>query len=215
MNITCSSCGQPVSTDQKFCSYCGAEVVAPSNNFCINCGTKLEPGQKFCVKCGTQVGAGSANTNKNNSVGEVVNIVKNDSALLEKILYSGIALLTIIFFIIPGFVGAYGLSFSFYVFFGDASALGILYAIYLSLTVAAIPVIKWTIPKKGLTDLLAMIIGITNLGTFVIAVIINCTTVWYSVPLSVMFYFVLILCLIPTMVFSILVKSGALFKNKN
>ncbi len=57
----CTSCGQQIGADMKFCSHCGNKVVTPQPSstgaklFCHQCGAKLEPGMKFCSGCGSKV----------------------------------------------------------------------------------------------------------------------------------------------------------------
>jgi predicted amidophosphoribosyltransferase len=63
----CSSCGSPVSADEKFCGICGAPVaVAPApapepapvpaaGNICAGCGAPLSATAKFCGICGAKV----------------------------------------------------------------------------------------------------------------------------------------------------------------
>lgn len=48
----CPDCGQPVSTDSRFCSHCGAQLVVLSK--CSKCGKNLPPGAKFCPRCGRE-----------------------------------------------------------------------------------------------------------------------------------------------------------------
>ncbi len=57
----CPVCGQDISADAMFCSYCGtrqepviAETVQPTEKICANCGTVLEEDAVFCPRCGQQ-----------------------------------------------------------------------------------------------------------------------------------------------------------------
>lgn len=55
--MKCVSCGESLSTDDKFCTGCGspiaAEVASPKQMFCTECGKPLDLGTKFCIHCGT------------------------------------------------------------------------------------------------------------------------------------------------------------------
>lgn len=62
--MECPKCGAPVNPGQKFCTKCGTQMNAASQqtvmstaNVCPSCGAPLNPGQKFCTKCGTKVDA--------------------------------------------------------------------------------------------------------------------------------------------------------------
>jgi predicted nucleic acid-binding Zn ribbon protein len=57
----CTTCGQMLQPEQKFCSECGTPVIAPKTKpepeqqprpICTSCGKKLKPGVKFCTSCG-------------------------------------------------------------------------------------------------------------------------------------------------------------------
>src|SRR6201995_5374565 len=50
--VTCPGCKAKVSG--KFCSNCGATLVAAN---CAACNAPLTPGAKFCHRCGTAAGA--------------------------------------------------------------------------------------------------------------------------------------------------------------
>ncbi|MDO4194187.1 MAG: zinc ribbon domain-containing protein [Erysipelotrichaceae bacterium] len=57
---TCPSCGKEVSSDSKFCLYCGTELPAlekpkpeAKGIICPVCGRKADAGAKFCMGCGT------------------------------------------------------------------------------------------------------------------------------------------------------------------
>lgn len=60
---TCPNCGAVLSTDEKFCVYCGTPLEhTPEqtdekgmHRVCPACGAKLEEEQKFCTECGTQI----------------------------------------------------------------------------------------------------------------------------------------------------------------
>lgn len=47
----CLNCGNEVSATTKFCTQCGAKLIAK----CSNCGVTLKPSAKFCTQCGTAV----------------------------------------------------------------------------------------------------------------------------------------------------------------
>ena len=65
--VRCPNCGNPVSSDAKFCSHCGAMmkqgIQCPQcntyneldANFCINCGYKLEVENKTCPQCKKEI----------------------------------------------------------------------------------------------------------------------------------------------------------------
>src|SRR5438046_1256751 len=50
-----SKCGEPLTADDRFSSYCGATA-----NSCARCGARLELDDRFCPQCGTGVGADSS-----------------------------------------------------------------------------------------------------------------------------------------------------------
>ena len=62
--IYCAKCGHELSSDDKFCFYCGAPVqktVAPPQNQvlqdkeCPSCHNKVEPIFSFCPYCGSSM----------------------------------------------------------------------------------------------------------------------------------------------------------------
>jgi hypothetical protein len=61
MEENCTLCGNPLKINAKFCTNCGAKVVAGANaipntpeNIC-ECGAELKSGVKFCTTCGKKV----------------------------------------------------------------------------------------------------------------------------------------------------------------
>ena len=54
--VSCPTCGQPVSAGAKFCQNCGA-TLSPE---CAQCGEPIAAGAKFCENCGAKVEAPSA-----------------------------------------------------------------------------------------------------------------------------------------------------------
>jgi membrane protease subunit (stomatin/prohibitin family) len=50
----CTSCGNAVPTDARFCPNCGAQQAAAG---CPGCGQPVPGGAKFCPNCGTKQGA--------------------------------------------------------------------------------------------------------------------------------------------------------------
>ena len=53
--VTCAACGAEVSSAEKFCPKCGADMSLMAPDTCPNCGADLEPGTKFCANCGAQI----------------------------------------------------------------------------------------------------------------------------------------------------------------
>ncbi len=53
VTATCSSCGNPLKQDSKFCGKCGATSAKAAT--CPNCYKPLKPGKKFCSGCGHQI----------------------------------------------------------------------------------------------------------------------------------------------------------------
>ena len=47
----CLQCNAELSSDDKFCTECGAKVEIITN--CPKCSAPIEPGTKFCTECGT------------------------------------------------------------------------------------------------------------------------------------------------------------------
>ena len=47
--MRCSKCGSENREGRKFCTNCGAPVLA----VCPKCGAAVEPDEKFCGECGT------------------------------------------------------------------------------------------------------------------------------------------------------------------
>lgn len=59
--MKCQSCGSENPEEKKFCSKCGAPLMAfQPKQFCPNCGKEITPGKKFCGGCGAKVSDGSA-----------------------------------------------------------------------------------------------------------------------------------------------------------
>ncbi|MBQ9942245.1 MAG: zinc ribbon domain-containing protein, partial [Christensenellaceae bacterium] len=56
MNL-CKHCGAPLAPGARFCTGCGAAVLAEPACTCTNCGAQLPEGARFCLKCGTKVPA--------------------------------------------------------------------------------------------------------------------------------------------------------------
>lgn len=50
----CPSCQEPNRPDRRFCTSCGAPLVA----VCPRCGAQSEPGERFCGECGAGLRAG-------------------------------------------------------------------------------------------------------------------------------------------------------------
>ncbi len=50
----CPDCGQPISSDARFCPHCGHQQVIFSQ--CENCGKNLPPNARFCSRCGVEIG---------------------------------------------------------------------------------------------------------------------------------------------------------------
>lgn len=53
----CSTCGNRLPAEGKFCPFCGTaraekQPEGPQLQFCAQCGARLRPGMKFCSKCG-------------------------------------------------------------------------------------------------------------------------------------------------------------------
>ena len=56
--IRCGNCGAQIPGGQRFCVYCGTEVVQPTQpktKVCGNCGRELEENAAFCTGCGSPV----------------------------------------------------------------------------------------------------------------------------------------------------------------
>src|SRR5437660_8957712 len=51
--MRCSKCGSDNREGRKFCTNCGASLVAA----CPKCGAFIQPGEKFCGECGAAIGA--------------------------------------------------------------------------------------------------------------------------------------------------------------
>ncbi len=57
MTVYCKNCGNPVSSDSKFCSYCGTLVdngLSGARQVCSHCGAPILSGQQFCPNCGAR-----------------------------------------------------------------------------------------------------------------------------------------------------------------
>jgi class 3 adenylate cyclase len=50
--MRCSKCGSDNREGRKFCTSCGAPLVAS----CPKCGSAVEPGESFCGECGAALG---------------------------------------------------------------------------------------------------------------------------------------------------------------
>jgi predicted amidophosphoribosyltransferase len=59
--LSCSACGEEITTDDQFCGSCGAQVerVEPVKEAppaaCASCGAPLSPDEQFCGECGRKV----------------------------------------------------------------------------------------------------------------------------------------------------------------
>lgn len=49
--MICPCCHKENEDSKKFCTYCGAKLYKVY--YCTSCGNALSPDQKFCIKCGT------------------------------------------------------------------------------------------------------------------------------------------------------------------
>lgn len=49
--ISCSSCGNKIPADSKFCPECG-KSVAHAKAICLGCKAEIDPNMKFCPNCG-------------------------------------------------------------------------------------------------------------------------------------------------------------------
>src|SRR3954451_9614003 len=52
--MTCTACGTENRAGRRFCSQCGAALVAT----CPSCGASNDPGDRFCGECGTELATG-------------------------------------------------------------------------------------------------------------------------------------------------------------
>ena len=52
--MRCSQCGTENTDEMKFCTNCGAKLVAPPIT-CPKCGAEVSPGVRFCGQCGQDV----------------------------------------------------------------------------------------------------------------------------------------------------------------
>ena len=52
----CPACGERLTADSRFCSFCGAVVPPPVAGFCPNCGEQILEGQNACFHCGCRIG---------------------------------------------------------------------------------------------------------------------------------------------------------------
>ena len=50
--MRCSSCGNGLQTNSRFCSHCGAKASVAVENKCSACGATLRPNAQFCHQCG-------------------------------------------------------------------------------------------------------------------------------------------------------------------
>src|SRR5215469_3971049 len=50
--MRCTKCGRDNREGRKFCTSCGAPLVAA----CPNCGAPTQPDERFCGECGTALG---------------------------------------------------------------------------------------------------------------------------------------------------------------
>ncbi|GBD90314.1 double zinc ribbon [bacterium BMS3Abin04] len=54
--MKCNKCGIENSSENKFCTECGAELKAEADSFyCTHCGAENSKTSNFCVKCGTSL----------------------------------------------------------------------------------------------------------------------------------------------------------------
>jgi hypothetical protein len=51
-NVKCPKCGKSLSTEVKFCNYCGTKIVPMK--YCSECGSQIEKTAKFCSFCGAK-----------------------------------------------------------------------------------------------------------------------------------------------------------------
>ena len=50
--MKCTNCGKDILDSDKFCIYCGHEII---RHHCPNCGKKVLADDKFCIYCGTEL----------------------------------------------------------------------------------------------------------------------------------------------------------------
>ena len=50
---TCTECSKPITSEDNFCSHCGAEIKLEFE--CENCKSEYEAGDKYCSECGTAI----------------------------------------------------------------------------------------------------------------------------------------------------------------
>src|SRR4051794_21703331 len=53
VGMDCLACGHPNAQDARFCADCGQSLTRPTT--CADCGADTTPGQKFCTACGAQL----------------------------------------------------------------------------------------------------------------------------------------------------------------
>jgi hypothetical protein len=56
--VKCPKCGEPNSSESKFCVSCGSSITietAPEGKACPTCGAALKDDAKFCVRCGKRI----------------------------------------------------------------------------------------------------------------------------------------------------------------
>lgn len=52
IDVSCSECGTPMESDQRFCSKCGSQANKVD---CPACGEKVRASDLFCSTCGSQI----------------------------------------------------------------------------------------------------------------------------------------------------------------
>lgn len=68
--MNCSNCGAENTANDKFCSACGAELIAEKGRFCTNCGTEIFDTDTFCPGCGIKTMQSSNSLNNQNQANQ-------------------------------------------------------------------------------------------------------------------------------------------------
>lgn len=60
LDMVCPECGEPITSEQLFCSNCGRKILWESmlekrEQVCPQCGTAIKENSKFCAMCGIQI----------------------------------------------------------------------------------------------------------------------------------------------------------------
>ena len=72
-SITCSSCGERVDANKKFCPNCGETIVVTVfPDKCEQCGGDIVQGKKFCPDCGAEIKPRALQTNCSKCNAELV-----------------------------------------------------------------------------------------------------------------------------------------------